>query len=124
MDLEPLIDYLERENLGTPGVDLFRHFMPSEVEEGILVTVRTAINIDRYLGYCEGDFQVIARGKDYDQPRLFMVEVMKAFNQQGLTLGDMYFHYILPKHEPLLFPKAESDLKEVSVNFEFKFSLV
>ncbi len=123
MDLMPIVQYLEHEGLGTIGKDLFRNHMPAQVDEGLLVTCQMPIVIDRYIGVCRGSFQVIARSPDWERPRLKMIEVTNVLNGQGMILGNMLFHYIKPRHEPMLFPKSESDLVEASVNFDFVFGL-
>ena len=122
MNLAPIVELLEAENFGTIGKDLFRNFMPHDVREGLLVTIQMPVEIDRYLNYCKGSFQVVARGTDWESPRLVMVDVSKVLCGEGLSLGDMYFYFMRPRHEPLIFPKSEGDLIEASVNFDFIYS--
>lgn len=124
MDLTPLVQHLENEGLGTIGQDLFRNNMPASVNEGLVVVTQMPIIIDSYLGTCKGSFQIIARASDYDTPRLKMTEVMIAMNGQGAIHGDMLFHFIKARNEPMIFPKSEGDQIEASVNFDFVYSLI
>lgn len=124
MNLQPIVDKLQTESLGTPGVDLFREQMPHQVVKGMLVTQQMPVERNPYApGYRKGSFQVIVRDAVYDDARTTANSVIDAITGDGITLGDMKFRFIRARHDPLLFPRSDGDLVEASVNFDFVYSL-
>lgn len=121
--LKDIVDYLEVEEFGTKGTNLFLHFMPAEVEKGILVTQQTSNDINPYILERRGSFQIIARDRNYDDPDLLLKRISDVLRVQGLELETCYFYYINPRHEPLMYPRADSNLIEGSVNFDYAYRL-
>lgn len=123
MDLMPIAEYLQSKGLGRLGQDLFAYFMPDAVTAGLLLTTQMPVYRNKYAHQLfRGEFQVIARGSTHDEVRARLDSVSDTLDVQGLTLGTMNFRFILPKHAPLAYPRAESRLLEASVNFEFAFT--
>lgn len=122
MNLEPVLQYLSQEGHGDPGVDLFREFLPHDIERGIVLLSMNPVPIHPYLETRRGSFQIIGRDRDLDRLREKMESVSGAFaGGSGLVLGDMNFHFIIPEYEPLMFPRTESGIQEASVSFAFSF---
>ena len=119
MDLQAIVDRIEIEGLGVPGVNLFRMFMPASVEEGLVVLPsQLPVEIDMYTTVKrQGQFRVVARGIDWDGPRNLLMEVSKVLHGEGLQFGEEYYFYMIPQHEPLLYPLSDGDLVEGSVSF-------
>lgn len=122
MNTKPLLDFLVDEGHGTPGIDLFRDFLPSDIERGVVILSMTPTPINPYHTARTGEFQIVGRDTDSDRLLEKMEGVSNAFtNRSGLTLGNMKFHFIKPEHEPLMFPKTEADVQEASVSFAFSY---
>lgn len=122
MDLQDIIDLLSNEDFGTEGVDLFRSFMPAEIDEGLLVTAQMPASIDKYNKHRKGSIQVIARGRDYDEVRDLMISVSTFLTIEGHEGDSAYYHYICPRHEPLIYPKSDANYLEASVNFDVAYN--
>lgn len=123
MSLQDIVDLLEDENFGEPGVNLFRESMPVEVESGLLVTAQMPADIDKYAKHRTGSFQIIARGRYHDEVREIMEKVSSYLTIDGHTgADDRYYHFILPRHEPLIYPKSDANYVEASVNFDFAYN--
>lgn len=123
MDLIVLANHLQSQGFGTTGVDLFAYAMPDGISRGLLVTSQMPIYRHQYANELyRGEFQVVARGSDHDEIRSRLGSVADALNARGVVLGDMNFRFIFPKHAPLVFPRADSQLLEASVNFEFAYT--
>lgn len=122
MNLQPILEHLQAQGLGEIGKTLFRHKMPHEVPAGLLLASQTPIQIHPYLeAVRKGSFQVIARGATEDEVEQRLNQVSEILSVQGLVLGGMRFFYIRPEHEPLIFPRSESDFVEASVDFAFVY---
>lgn len=122
MNLQPVLEYVATQNLGVRGRDLFRYFMPSDIDEGILITSQMPHPLNPYLpGKYMGDFQVIVRGIDVDEVRSRAVSLLKALTLRSVTMGEMRFFYIQPRHAPLVYPKSDGNYIEASVNFECQY---
>lgn len=123
MNLQHIVDMLSAEGFGDEGITLFRHFLPAEVEEGIVVTSQMPVAIDKYTEMRRGEFQIIVRGRKYDDVRVLSERILNFLKIDGYEDEGIYLFWIRPKHYPLLYPKAESNLIEGSVNYEFAFRL-
>jgi hypothetical protein len=123
MNLLDIVSYMQGKGHGTPGQTLFAYSMPESIDKGILVTSQVPIRRNRYVSDLRrGEFQVIARGNQHEDLIATLNSVSDTLNVQGITMGEMYFRYILPITDPLVFPRAESRLLEASVNFEFAYT--
>ena len=122
MNLQPIVKFLDDEGFGVMGEDLFRDFMPHEIDKGLMIFIMSPVPIDPYLGTSKGSFQIVGRGNDQDELQERMEGVQNAFGEgRGLVLGSMEFDFIIPQHEPLVFPRTEGDLIEASVSFAFSY---
>lgn len=121
MDLQAIAKYLDDEGYGVMGETLFYDHLPYDVS-GLAVYSMTPVEIDPYLKTRKGSFQIVGRDVDQDVLRQRMNSVSSAFGDaRGLILGDMVFRYIHPEHEPLVFPRSDSDQVEASVSFAFSY---
>ena len=120
MKLEPIAEALEVGGIGTRGTSIFIHRMPEKVTAGILLLSRlTGTPIDREIpGLRKTSFQVIVRGRDYANGYNLAEQISALLTIEGGMLGDINIHWILPKHEPVVYPVSKGDLLEISVNFE------
>ena len=114
-----ITDRLASENVGIPGVSLFREQMPVSCVSGVLVMVRVAATINPYVRELrKGQFQVIARAKSEDDARALGNSVIDALVFDGeFELGGITFKRLYPENEPLVYPEVDSGNVECSVNF-------
>ena len=123
MNLTDMAQYIGQKGFGVPGRNLFAYAMPESTSTGLLVTSQVPINRNMYVPELrQGEFQVIARGSKHEDLITQLSSVSNALRLQGVTIGQMYFRYITPMNDPLVFPRAESRLLEASVNFKFAFT--
>jgi len=128
MKLEGIQDYLEAEDVGETGVDLFINHMDDEVKEGVvLMSPLTGTYIDHELpNYRKGSFQVIVRARDYesgDELARTISDLLTLENTRT-TIDDMAIKYMRPKHEPIVFPRLQGGGLEFSVNFEVAYVII
>ena len=124
MNLEELLIHMQGLGLGTPGQNLFRHQMPEQIQEGLLVTSQVPADIHPYvIQYRKGSIQVIARSPNGDAAITKLNGVVDAISGEGLDLPSARVLRLYPRHEPLLYPKSEGALYEASVNFDIVFTL-
>ena len=128
MKLELLAQYLDDEDVARQGRDLFVHFMPEEVTEGVMLKARfqpTERMID-LPDYYKTGFQVIIRASNYIDGNAMADRVSSVLTLGQITMGDedeyqQLFRYIRPLHQPIVYPLSRADLLEFSVNFETVF---
>jgi hypothetical protein len=117
--LEAITGYIQAQGLGTQGVDLFYGYMPAEIDSGSVVLARVMIDIDPYTGINKGTFQVVSRAMKSAQAYDRAAAIKKVLRLEGAELGGVKFKFILPKHEPLVFPRTDGGQYEASVNYQF-----
>lgn len=117
--LQAIVDYIQAQGLGTPGKDLFRGFMPAQVQAGTVVLARVAIDDEPYSGIKKGTFQVVTRGATGDLAYAKAAAIKKVLRLEGVEIGEVKFKFILPKHDPLVFPRSDGGQYEASVNYQF-----
>lgn len=123
MNLIEIARYMQSQNLGQLGTNLFAYSMPAEIGSGLLVTAQVPISRHPYAqNLFRGEFQVIGRGDDHEELNTRLESVSDTLSGQGQQIGGMNFRFIRPLNAPLVFPRAESRLLEASVNFEFAFT--
>ena len=120
MRLESIAEKLEVDGVGTRGASLFVHRMPENVDRGVLLLSRLAgTPINHELpGLRRTSFQVIVRDIDYASGYAKAEQISQLLSIENQLVGDMNIHWILPKHEPVVYPVSKGDLLEISVNFE------
>lgn len=117
--LQALVDFIQAQGLGTPGKDLFRGFMPAQVETGTVILARVQIDDDPYCRVKKGTFQVVTRAATGDLAYDKAVAIKKVLRLEGADMGGVSFKFILPKHDPLVFPRTDGGQYEASVNYQF-----
>lgn len=117
--LQAIVDHLQANGLGTPGKDLFRGYMPAQVDTGVVVLARVAIDEDAYSGIKKGPFQIVTRAASGDLAYDKAAAIKKVLRLEGVEIGGVRFKYILPKHEPLVYPRTDGGQYEASVNYQF-----
>lgn len=116
MILEPLATILEELPIDLP---VFINFMPSTVKEGVLLLNKLrGAAIDHDTGLRRSSFQVIVRHVDQIQAIALAEQVMGALTMNRRQLEGAEVKYILPRHEPVVYPISEGGLLECSVNFD------
>lgn len=123
MNLAPLAEYLELEDIAVAGKDLFLYQMPSTVSVGILLlTPLSGTEIDYYLpGYRKTTFQVIVRHTDHVEGQALAELISATLTLANKQLTNMNVNYIRPKHEPVVYPVSEGDFLEFSVNYDANY---
>lgn len=118
--LEALAQLLENAGLGVQGESIFVHMMPSTVGQGVLLLgPLSGTPIDHELpNYRKTHFQAIVRHKSYSSGKALAEAVSNALTLINTTLPGYNVKFILPRHEPVVFPVSEGDFLEISVNFE------
>lgn len=116
---QAIVDLIQANGLGQPGKDLFRGYMPAEVETGTVVLARVAIEEDPYSGIKKGTFQVVTRAATGDLAYDKAAAIKKLLRLEGVDLSGVSFKFILPRHEPLVFPRSDGGQYEASVNYQF-----
>lgn len=127
--MEQVAALLAAAGLGTPGKDLFVHRMPDGCPAGLVVLNRLAAqaidwNLPRYR---RDSFQVVARHRlPLEAERLARraMEALTLFGWRelppaGAVERPTAVMFIRPRHEPIVYPRSESDLHEASVNYDF-----
>lgn len=117
--LDSIITLIQTNSLGVPGKTLFRDYMPSDIKSGTLVLARVAIEIDPYTGLRKGSVQIVSRDKTPDLARKRASDIMKVVKLEDAVVAGVSFKFIRPKHEPIVFPRADGGLFEASVNYQF-----
>lgn len=123
---EHLIPVLDSAGVGTPGVDLFCHRLPADIERGTMVTGNLAgTDIDHELtGWRQGRIQVIVRDPDHEDGMVRTRAVMAALSLVNVLLPatagapEVFMRRLRPIHDPIVYPRSDGDLIEFSVNFE------
>jgi len=123
MDMMPIANKLQGNNLGVQGKTLFINFMPMECKNGILL--RSPLNgthIDHELpGYYKTEFNVIVRGHDYAAAAALMQSVMTALCFFETAIDGVHYKYVRPKSLPVTFPVSEGNFYEIQVKFDANF---
>lgn len=117
--LEAIVQFIQANGLGVPGKDLFRGYMPAQVLEGTVVLARVAIDDDPYSGIKKGPFQVVTRAATGDLAYAKAAAIKKLLRLEGAVIGEVSFKFITPKHEPIVYPRADGGQYEASVNYQF-----
>lgn len=117
--LQAITDFIQAQGLGTPGVDLFYGFMPSEINVGTVVLARVMIDDDPYTRIKKGTFQVVCRGRNSAEAHDKAAAIKKVLRLEGVEIGGVSFKHAYPKHEPLVFPRTDGGQYEASVNYQF-----
>lgn len=124
MKLLSLVDYLEDQDKGRMGKDLFIYRMPSEIVEGVLL--RDSAQGDEInhtiIGYRTGKFQLVVRAQEIEKGLERAKDLMNTLTLSDQQLSEDYFNQCLPKHEPLVFPASDGNNFEFSVNFDVRYS--
>jgi hypothetical protein len=109
VDLKPIADYIDGLGIAQSGHDMFVNAYPAAETQGILIRPMLAgAEVDHELpGYIKFDFQVIVRGHKYVDVQGLGVDIAKALNLKGGTLGDWTVNYIRPRKHPVSFPLGD-----------------
>ncbi len=121
MNLDPLLDHLEANGIGVPGVTLFRDSLPADLDTGYLLVIQTETRIDAYTSTRRGRIQLVTRAKSKDQARAMAVSAAEQLELRSETLGNMKFLFLRQRTEPLVYPRTEGGQFEASINLEFAF---
>jgi hypothetical protein len=116
--ISDLANYLQAQNVGTVGTNIFYSYMPDDVEVGVALFDTGGNTPDPYLPTHEPTFQAFIRGTDYDTGKALLEEVRDALHQiSGQTIGDTYFYFILANAEGGHIGRNERGDDEFSINF-------
>lgn len=123
MNLHPIAEYIEQNNIGKLGKTLFINMMPIDLNLGILIrNTLTGTKIDYELeDYFDARFQLIVRADTYPKGDELMQQVIDLLNFKNQQLGNMHFNFIRPRTEPVVYPLSEGNLLEFSVDFHVNF---
>lgn len=124
--LNQLIEKLADEDVGKPGVDLFKNSMPYSVSLGIALMGKLNGDMINYElpGYRKTGFQLVVRALDFDEGEELIQTAMNALTFENQQIGNIKFNYVRPRHDPVSFPTSDGNNTEFSVNFDACFVIV
>lgn len=123
MNLMPIAKYIQDNKLGELGKTLFINMMPIDLNLGILIRnplVGTEIDYE-LIDYFNTEFQLIVRADTYIKGEDLMRQAMNVLNVQNKELDNLFFNFIRPRTEPIVFPLSDGNLLEFSVDFDVNF---
>lgn len=125
MNLQPIADKLQAENLGTKGKTIFIHAMPLECKKGILLrSPLQGTDIDHELpGYYKTEFGVIVRAPKHEEANALAETIMTKLRGYNTVIGNMNVKYVRPHHLPVTFPVNDGNLVEVLVKYEIAYTV-
>lgn len=120
MNLLPLANYLEENNLGTVGTNLFVEQFPAECKTGILLRAPLmGAQIDHELpGYLKFDFRVVVRHTSRGPGYELACRLAKQLNMLKTTIGEWTVNYLRPVNVPSQFPMSVGESVEFNINME------
>ena len=125
MELMPIANFLESNNLGVQGADLFINTMPIECKQGALLRSPlngTPVNWE-IPGYVKTEFSVIVRSHKYELGQALMKDITTMLTMMDLQLAGMYVKYIRPHHYPVTFRVSDGNFVETFVKFDAVYCL-
>lgn len=124
--LDQLIAKLEDEDVGKPGVNLFKNSMPHAVTLGIALMGKLQGDMINYElpGYRKTGFQLIVRAKSFSAGEELVQQAVASLTFEQLEIGNIKFNYVRPRHDPVSFPTSDGNNTEFSVNFDVCFVIV
>lgn len=125
MNLLPIAEYIEINELGVMAKTIFINQIPVERPNGILLrNTLQGTTIDYELpGYYKTHFQLIVRSNDYKTGQALIDNVLKLLTVSEKTIGEMTFKYMRPKSLPAVFPISKGSLVELSTNVDVVFTV-
>lgn len=125
--IDDIAQYLEDEELGTVGEDIFKSKIPDDeggTYSDIIVVLETGgVSPDPYIPTKSPTFQVYVRASDYESGREVIESIRTALHQKAnitLVSGGNYYYYILALGEPGHIGQDEQGRDEFSINFRAK----
>lgn len=115
--------YLEEQEIGTVGTDLFVGDLPDSTDNEIAVFNTGGYQPDIYLPTSSPTIEILVRNKSYANCASKMQDIVDALhNQYNVTLisGGNYYYYIRLVAEPSSLGRDEKGRQEFSANFEIK----
>ncbi|WP_342234650.1 hypothetical protein [Inquilinus sp. OTU3971] len=128
MELEALVPRLVA--AGVPDASIFVYAMPLSVTNGVLLLngVGNVVPIDPELpGYFRGTFQVIVRCLRYQEGKALMDRILPALTVEGdagSPVAGYQVNYIRPRHKPIVYPRSDADVLELSVSTDYNVVLL
>lgn len=131
MRIDLIADYLEAQDLGLPGVNIFEEEMPASTKVGILLKLPLqGIPVDHELpGYFRGQLQAIVRAQKVDTGDRLAHAVSTALTlvNQPFAGEDgaeaMFVNYLRPRTLPIVYPRSDGNGKEWSINMDASYLL-
>ncbi|SER25902.1 hypothetical protein SAMN05216548_1146 [Faunimonas pinastri] len=126
MRIDLLAELLSDAGLGVAGESLFLYEMPAECSQGLLIkTPLTGIAINEELpGYFKFGLQVIVRAMTHGAGEDLAGKVIQVLtiNQRRIFTNQdgsfaMQVNRLMPETLPIVYPRADSDALEWSINF-------
>lgn len=120
MIISEIANYLATQGVGTVGTDLFYAYLPSNLDDGIVVLDTGGNTPDAYIPTKEPTFQVFIRSSSYATGKAKLDLVRTALHQIKNTVlgsGTTYFYFILAQAEGGHLGRTENGLDEFSINF-------
>lgn len=116
--IDDIAQKLVDSGIGTIGTNLFKSYMPDNVDTGVCVLDTGGPHPDMELPTKSPTFQVFIRGANYRAGRDKLDAVRTALHQTAnTTLGNTFFYYILAQSEGGHIGRNERGLDEFSINF-------
>ena len=109
---------------GLPSDEIYANTIPSDRKIGAMLTAGyKGMSVDPEIpAYHKGPMQLIVRaGESLDAEAIAQLVSDYLMLCQEVTVGDIFIHYINPRHLPVVFPASNGDHYEASVNFDVCF---
>jgi hypothetical protein len=123
MNLMPLANLLQAQNIGVQGASLFVDFMPAECQRGVLLRNRlSGTPIDYELpGYYKSQFQVTVRSSDYADGQTLINQALSVITLSASQVENQFFNYCRPRAQPVAFPLSSGNFVEWTVFMDVSF---
>jgi hypothetical protein len=128
MELDAIVPLLTA--AGVPDASIFIYTMPLAVTNGVLLLngVGNLVPIDPELpGYFRGTFQVIVRCARFQDGDAVMKRVLPALTiegDEGAPVAGYKVNFIRPRHKPIVYPRSDADVLELSVSTDYNVVLL
>lgn len=121
MFIEAFANLMQKAKIGAVGVDIFCHYMPSNVKSGVLlINPNAGINIDHELrGFYYDSFTIIVRNATMTKTMEKANKIMSIFPVEETVSEGVYFKMVRPMTMPIVYPKNDGALIETGIPIEF-----
>lgn len=116
--IDDIAQYLDDNDIGTLGTDIFKSYLPDNVDTALVVLDTGGPQPDKDLPTKSPTFQILLRAPDYSTGKAKLDSIRTLLHQiTNTTVGSTYYYYILAQSEGGHIGRNERGLDEFSINF-------